>query len=151
MNYGVHIRKFRRGDFDTYVDLLMVTSQEEYSNMGRQEVAQMLRRMDKKWIWVAEIDKKPVGYLTAEPERGMLHVVWLDVHPDYQRKGVGTALLKEIILAGKNTGIGPVIVEVLDTNVKGLGFYGRHGFRKRKWYQNYYGNGLSAYEMVKDI
>jgi ribosomal protein S18 acetylase RimI-like enzyme len=151
MGDGVHIRKFRRGDFDAYVDLLMLTSQEEYSNMGRQEVAQMLRQMDKKWIWVAEINKRVAGYLTAEPEHGMLHVIWLDVHPDFQRRGVGTALLHEIILAGKNTGIGPVIVEVLDTNVKGLGFYGRHGFRKRKWYQNYYGNGLSAYEMVKDI
>ena len=26
-----------------------------------------------------------------------------------------------------------------------------HGFKKKKWYIDYYGNGLNAFEMVKDI
>lgn len=148
---GILLRKFRKGDFDTYVDLLMQTSKDEYSNMSRNEVAGMLKTLDKSWIWVTEVDGNSIGFITVQPDHGMMHVVWLDVHPTYQRMGFGSALLKEAILAGKNVGIGPALVEVWVGNDKGLGFYDKHGFRKRKFMQNYYANGLSAYEMVKDI
>ena len=151
MKGRLSIRKYRKGDFDSYVDLLMLTSQKEYSDLGRPEVAAMLRRMDKEWIWVADINDDSVGFVTAMPEKGMLHVVWLDIHPDYQRHGIGTTLLDVVILAGKNHGIGPIIVEVWDGNKQAVDFYIKHGFKKKKWYMDYYGNGLNAFEMVKDI
>jgi ribosomal protein S18 acetylase RimI-like enzyme len=145
------IRRYRKGDFDSYVDLLMLTSQKEYSDLGRPEVAAMLRHMDKNWIWVADINDDSAGFVTVQPEKGMLHVVWLDIFPDYQRCGIGSELLKTVILAGKNHGLGPVIVEVWDGNKQAMDFYYKEGFKKKKWYVDYYGNGLSAYEMVKDI
>jgi ribosomal protein S18 acetylase RimI-like enzyme len=148
---GLTIRKYRRGDFDTYVDLLLLTSTNEYSNLGRNDVTRMLKTMDKEWIWVTEADGKAVGFIAVMPDRGMMHVVWLDVHPTYQRMGIGSALLGTAVLAGKGFGIGPIVVEVWVGNEKGLAFYTRHGFRRKKFLQNYYLNGLSAYEMVKDI
>jgi ribosomal protein S18 acetylase RimI-like enzyme len=151
MKAKLSIRKYRKGDFDSYVDLLMLTSQEEYSDLGRPEVAAMLRHMDKSWIWVADVNNDSVGFVTAQPEKGMLHIVWLDIVPDFQHCGIGTELLKVVSLAGKNHGLGPLIVEVWDGNKQAMDFYYKEGFKKKKWYVDYYGNGLSAYEMVKDI
>ena len=151
MKGRLSIRKYRRGDFDSYVDLLMLTSEKEYSDLGRPEVAAMLRKMDKDWIWVADINDDSVGFTAAMPEKGMLHVVWLDIHPDFQRCGIGTELLKVVIQAGKNHGLGPIIVEVWDGNKQALEFYVKEGFKNKKWYMDYYGNGLNAFEMVKDI
>jgi len=148
---GIRIRKFRKGDFENYVDLLMLTSTEEYSNIGRNDISNMLKIMDQDWIWVTEVDSKAIGFITVQPEHGMMHVIWLDVHPTYQRMGFGSALLKEAIQAGKNMGIGPACVEVWVGNEKGMNFYSKYGFKKKKFLQNYYENGLSAYEMVKDI
>jgi len=147
----VAIRKYRRGDFKHYVDLLLLNSQTEYGHIGRVEVSHALQIMDKDWIWVAEVGGKAVGYATAVPEKGTLHMIWLDVHPDHQRTGIGSLLLVEVVKAGKSFGLGPLTVEVMDKNEMGINFYFKHGFRKKVWVDNYYHNGSSAFVMVKDI
>lgn len=111
----------------------------------------MLKLMDREWIWVAVEGKRQIGFVTARPEKGTLHLIWMDIHPDHQRKGIGTALLKEVTMAGKSLGLGPMTCEVWDGNDKGLNFYTKHGFRKRQWMENYFRNGLSAWRMVRDI
>jgi ribosomal protein S18 acetylase RimI-like enzyme len=147
----LEIRKYHKGDFDTYVDLLLLTSQNEYSGHGRRDISRMLELMDKDWIWVAEVDKMAVGFVTVRPEKGTVHLVWLDVHPDHQRKGLGSALLETVIRAGKDLGLGPMVAEVWDGNGPAMGFYAKHGFKRKEWFVNYFTNGLNAWQLVKDI
>lgn len=145
------MRKYSKKDFDVYVDLLILTSESEYSGYGRRDIARMLELMDKDWIWVAIVDGGQVGFVTARPEKGVLHLVWLDVHPDHRRKGVGSQLLNEVIATGKNVGLGPLICEVWDGNKVATEFYKKHGFVRKEWYVNYFKNGLDAWQLVKDI
>jgi ribosomal protein S18 acetylase RimI-like enzyme len=145
------IRRFKKDDFMAYVDLLFLTSTNEYSGMSKRDIARMLELMDWDWIRVAVDGKKPVGFITVRPEGGMVHLIWLDVHPDFRRKGIGSTLLEEVIKTGKSIGLGPVLCEVWDGNEKALAFYDKHGFRRYRWMVDYYKNGLSAWQLVKDI
>jgi hypothetical protein len=39
-------------------------------------------------IWVAKIDKKQVGFMILSPNQdGTLEIDWLDVNPEFQRRG----------------------------------------------------------------
>ena len=145
------IRKFRKEDFKAYVDLLLLTSTNEYKGMGKRQISRMLELMNKRWIWVAIEGKRQIGFITARVEPPVLHLIWLDVHPDFQRKGVGTALLKEVMGTGKSYGLGPLVCEVWDQNEKALNFYDKQGFRRYRWHENYYKNGLNAWQLLKDL
>ncbi len=45
-------------------------------------------------LWVARRCGRPVGFLAAGLLDGTPFVIELDVHPDHQRRGIGTALLE---------------------------------------------------------
>jgi len=147
----VEIREFRKGDFKAYVDLLLLTSGNEYAGMGKRQISRMLELMDWDWIWVAVEGKAPVGFITVRPEGGTVHIIWLDVHPDFERRGIGSALLEKVIQVGKSYGLGPMVCEVWAENAKAISFYDKHGFRRYRWLENYYKNGLDAWQVVKDI
>jgi ribosomal protein S18 acetylase RimI-like enzyme len=147
----VTVRKYRREDQEPYLDLLLLTSSIEYESLHRRDIKAMLDILDKEWVWVAVEEKRQIGFLAARPERGSLHIIWLDVHPDRQRGGLGSLLLKEAIEAGKSFGLTPMTVEVYDGNDKGINFYEKHGFKRKDHLENYYRNGRGAYQMVKDL
>jgi ribosomal protein S18 acetylase RimI-like enzyme len=46
--------------------------------------------------YVAECDGKIVGFLTYSSFEGEVFISWLGVLPDYQRKGIGKALVHEL-------------------------------------------------------
>jgi ribosomal protein S18 acetylase RimI-like enzyme len=119
--------------------------------MGKRQISRMLELMNWDWIWVAVEGKRQVGFVTVRPEGGGLHLIWIDVHPDQERRGIGSALLNEVIQAGKDLGLGPIICEVWDENEKALNFYDKHGFRRYRWMEDYYKNGLNAWQLLKDI
>ena len=75
-------------------------------------------------LWVAESDGIIVGV-------GALHVMWEDlaevrtlaVRHDWLGRGVGSALLKELLEEGRRIGISRVFCLTFETE-----FFGRHGF-----------------------
>ena len=71
-------------------------------------------------VRVAELDGRVVGFVRATP-------TWVDdlyVSPDAQGRGVGTALLREV-LAQRPDGVG---LWVFESNRPARDFYARHGF-----------------------
>lgn len=46
--------------------------------------------------WVAERDGWPAGYILTEEVDGCLHVEQVSVHPEFQRQGIGRALLEHV-------------------------------------------------------
>jgi len=119
--------------------------------MGKRQISRMLELMDWDWIWIAVEGEAKVGFITVRPEGGMVHIIWLDVHPDFERRGIGSALLEKVIEIGKSYGLGPLICEVWAENEKAMAFYDKHGFRRYRWMENYYKNGLDAWQIMKDI
>ena len=89
-----------------------------------------------------------VGFLTSQ-ETG--RIFSLAVHPSYQNRRLGSALLKEIIQVFRGMGVYEIILEVRSGNVKARRFYERHGFCKTGVMERYYNDGESACMMRLDI
>ena len=77
---------------------------------------------------VAHRSGKFVGAVSVEPPLSACqpaHIVSLVVHPEHQRLGIATALLRSVLQA---CGAGAVSVSTADANLPALGLYARLGF-----------------------
>ena len=75
---------------------------------------------------IAMVDDQPVGYLIADKARGSIN--YLYVKEEYQRQGVGTALVEECKSRMKKLGYSSITLNVLSLNEKAIKFYQRLGF-----------------------
>lgn len=73
---------------------------------------------------IIEFDEKPCGYMQIEDSASEMVVHNLDIDPDFQRKGIGTFLLKRVIARGKSVGL-----QVLFENTEAAKLYRRLGFQ----------------------
>ena len=97
---------------------------------------------------VAEIAGEVAGFaLGYRPRHGVGHVLTLDVHPRYRRRGLGEALLREVLSRLADDGAKEARLEVDVTNSAAIAFYERLGFRTLRRLENYYAAGRPAFEM----
>jgi ribosomal protein S18 acetylase RimI-like enzyme len=73
---------------------------------------------------VIEYDGAPCGYLRTDESGPKSEVHNIYIEPEYQRRGIGTALLKRVIALGR-----PVSLQVLFENTEAADLYRRLGFR----------------------
>jgi ribosomal-protein-alanine N-acetyltransferase len=100
---------------------------------------------------VAEDDEGIHAFLIADikpPNDG--HIVTIDVHPSYRRKGLGKALMNESEKNFKEAGAPRIVLEVHENNVAAQLFYSNLGYRIDRRLDNYYysGNGLRLAKMI---
>lgn len=77
---------------------------------------------------VAEAQGRLVGFISTEPFGRELHIREFSVHPDMQRQGVGSVLLRALGIDARN---GPFAALTLTTFTDvpwNAPFYARHGF-----------------------
>ena len=80
--------------------------------------------------YVAETENHVVGFLTLEyPEEQAVEIQMLYVHPDFQKQGVGSALMKEICRLKKEDGYNKLIVWTIKDGPS-IGFYQKQGMIK---------------------
>lgn len=104
---------------------------------------------------VAE-DPQPVGFLIVRDEaaaRGgrALHIHDLAVAPPCRRRGVGSALLAELVRVARCRGVARIRLEVRVTNEAARRFYEKHGFQAVRRLARYYGDGGAALQMELDL
>ena len=91
-------------------------------------VATLLERADF-WLLGAFIGEQPVGGLTAHvlpmtrEESRELFLYDLAVHPEYQRRGIGRALVETLRVLGSAEGIGVTFVPADSEDDRALAFY----------------------------
>jgi len=68
---------------------------------------------------------EPTVATSEEPDG--LHLTYLMLLPEYQGRGIGSELIREVI-AGATTMGRPLLLHVLKVNKRAQGFYHRHGF-----------------------
>ena len=73
-------------------------------------------------VWVVEIEDQIVGFMALAVERG--HLAQMFVDPDWQGRGIGTALMT----LAKGTSPGGLTLHTLVRNLPARAFYERHGF-----------------------
>lgn len=77
-------------------------------------------------ILVAEVDGVLAGWGAREHQDHNISDLW--IAPDYQNRGIGTALLKAIEAEIAVSGVGEIALETLASNENAIRFYERHGF-----------------------
>lgn len=72
--------------------------------------------------------------------------------PNFQNKGIGSALLQKVLLTSRNSGVKTVWLEVRESNYKAINFYKKNYFQHVYSRANYYQNPLeNALVMKKDL
>lgn len=120
------IRDFRPEDCQALVEILRANLQ--YGDPSTEGPEAMLRvhRCQAAVFLVAEEDGKPVGLSRGvyDGSKALIHIV--SVHPDYQRRGVGTALVRETAKRFKERGATNLAVTVPGDNLE---FWKKLAFR----------------------
>lgn len=88
----------------------------------------MKQRLKQSIMFVAEVERKVIGfanYSSINP-KGMTELTAIYLYPDYQGKGIGTALLEEGIQ--RLQGVQEIHINVEKNNSIGMNFYQAKGF-----------------------
>lgn len=141
----IHIREMRREDIPALEDVL---------NQTGLFPAEMLQPMAEPWLsgiaghrWmVALYHENPIGFAYVEAERmteGTFNLLAIAVKPEAQARGVGTALVSDLMQRLRNEGGRVLLVETssLDEFAKTRSFYEGQAFTKEARIRDFYRNG----------
>ncbi len=88
----------------------------------------------------AEINGKVVGYVIFWIVRETCELHRIAVHPDFRKRGIGTALMEKFLKTALEKGAEEIVLEVEEENRAALSLYMRFGFSQISIRKNYYGN-----------
>jgi ribosomal protein S18 acetylase RimI-like enzyme len=145
------IRRYESRDFVDYAATL-----EKTSSWERKAAAELKARLEKltrrEQVWVAEVGTRGVGFMIVSPNNdGSLEVDWLDVHPDFQRTGIGTLLGEKAAKIAKAKKMKALSMHTWETNQKMLDFSAKNGFQVFERIKDFYGRGKDALRLRKEI
>jgi ribosomal protein S18 acetylase RimI-like enzyme len=81
-----------------------------------------------------------------------LVIDWFDVHPDFQRKGLGTLLLKKAEQTAQNKNVSSTYAVAAVDNEKMLNFSRKNGFKMSKRLKDFWGKGTGdAFLLTKTV
>ena len=86
---------------------------------------------------VAKVDEKAVGYVGVWKIFDEGHITNVAVHPEFRGKGIGKALISELLYLCRKDGITSFTLEVRESNIVAQNLYKSFGFTesgKRKGY-----------------
>jgi diamine N-acetyltransferase len=94
---------------------------------GPTEIRAQLQNPDHGW-WVTEDQGRLNAFAHASLMADHCKLDKLYVHPDFQRRGLGAALLKQVIHWARNSGRKRIVLQVNRHNSLALSAYRKYGF-----------------------
>jgi len=143
------IRQFQPADLERVIYINRTCLPENYSNFF---FTDLYERFPATFV-VAEENDQVVGYAMCRIERGIIglkkkgHLISIAVLPEYQRRGIGYALMQEVMQAMLLYEATEIFLEVRVSNTAAVNLYKKMGFRISQTERNYYANGEDAYTM----
>jgi ribosomal-protein-alanine N-acetyltransferase len=152
------MRKFAINDLQSVIRINRIALPENYTDYFFIDIFQ---RFPETFI-VAELEGKVVGYIMCRIETGLSnfgfgglirkgHVISVAVLPEYRRKGIGEALVKEATNGMLRYNAKQCYLEVRVTNSEAISLYKKLGFEVVRTSHGYYADGESAYIMTKKL
>jgi ribosomal protein S18 acetylase RimI-like enzyme len=145
------LRKYDNRDFVDYATTLeKTTSWKKKAGTELKVRLEKLTRRDQ--VWVAEVNGRGVGFMILSPNKdGSLEVDWLDVHPDFQRMGIGTLLVEKAAKTARAKNIMWLSIHTHTTNKEMIGFAAKNGFYVLEKIKDFYGKRKDALRYRKVI
>jgi len=100
---------------------------------------------------VAEDARKIAGFILAETNPPLAHIITLDVAESHRRAGLGSSLVKEMEKHFRFKEVRSVLLETAVDNEVGIAFWKKHGYREEAVLKRYYLGKVDAYEMRKKL
>jgi ribosomal-protein-alanine N-acetyltransferase len=148
------LRPFQPTDFEALlaIDQLCFSKTIAY---GRREMRSYLLT-DGAHCIIAEvpgraIQKTIAGFILTEHGAKLAHVITLDVLESFRRQSVGSLLLEAAERGAASQGVTGMYLETATTNKPAIALWKKHGYRETGTIDNYYGRGLHAFEMLKQL
>lgn len=131
------IRKYKSKDSKEIEHILKLNKQYSFPEVEGPEAMDRVARCNAAVSFVAEMNNKITGYIKGiyDGSRAMIHL--LSVHPDYQHKGIGKALIKKAEDELIKKGAPSISVTVSNDSMK---YWEKNGYRK-----------LPVFLMLKEI
>ncbi|WP_040983690.1 GNAT family N-acetyltransferase [Oceanobacillus jeddahense] len=134
---GITVRKATEADFsaiqqvaqiaweETYKNIIPVSVQEHFLEKAY-SIEQLHRKLDMTAFFVGEIENKVVAFANLHQSKKENDLSAIYVHPEFQSKGLGNALLKKIMNELQR---GDELVVYLEKgNHQAESFYAKYGF-----------------------
>lgn len=92
---------------------------------------EQLRRLIRKGhCLVSHVESEAAGFLVSEPFTRELHIWEMDVHPRFQRRGIGAGLVRACLIDARNSGFRAVTLTTFRDLPWNAPFYERLGFEE---------------------
>ncbi len=108
---------------------------------------------------VAHVSERIAGFVIVRPMRrpaigtrvgrSVLHLLTIDVAPEFRRQGVGAMLMHWVLEQAGTLGSHGVVLEVAVNNEPAQQFYRRFDFVQTRILPGYYNGGTDAYELER--
>lgn len=93
-------------------------------------VEELTRLVRKDHCLVSHVGARMAGFLASEPFSRELHVWELDVHPDFQQRGIGAGLIRAAQVDARNSGFKALTLTTFRDVAWNAPFYARLGFEE---------------------
>lgn len=142
----MEIRKFKYEDIESVFNLAKKYLRESYTF----ELFLYLWQISPDGFLVAEKNGKIIGFIVAvKTSKDSLRILMLAVDENYRKRGVGSRLLKKIILNFSD--VRRIYLETRTDNIEAIEFYKKNGFKIVEKVKDFYTDGGEAYIMEKII
>jgi ribosomal protein S18 acetylase RimI-like enzyme len=122
----MQIRDFRAEDCDSLVEILKANQQYSHPEIDGPAAMLKVRECRAAEFLVAETEARVVGMIRGTYDGSRAVIYLASVHPDYQRQGIGRALVAEIARRFKADGASSIAVIVPGD----AGFWHKMNFRQ---------------------
>lgn len=123
------IRDFELKDVDEIIEILKPNNQYGFPEVDGPEAMKRVKACSAAVFLVCEIEGKVVGVVRGNYDGSRAIIHQLSVHPAYKRRGIGKALVKEIVRQFQQMGAPTVSAMVTEES---LPFWQKVDFRKTK-------------------
>jgi ribosomal protein S18 acetylase RimI-like enzyme len=144
-----HLRLYQPSDFETLYRMDQVCFPKGIA-YGRFELKIYLCSEGSHCL-LAEVAGKVAGFILTEQSAEEGHVITLDVLEAYRRQAIGSLLLATAEQETASRGGKQMYLETATTNKAAIAFWKKHGYREVAKIGNYYGRGLDAFQMRKQL
>ena len=146
LNYQV-----RDVDINDLNDIEVIENLCFVSPWSKEDIAREINSNPYATLLAIEVDNKVVGYADYWVTFDSATICQIAIKPKYQRLGLGSKLMEEILKDCYAKRAIHLTLEVRESNEKGIKFYQKYGFKTVLVKEHYYSNGENALYMVKEV